>query len=914
MRISSGRLYSAVGVLLVTFVASSGVAATSGRSVTAAQAGASSASGVTASRTINRVHLVDGHDIVADQRTFSLSVSATTNLQDRQAVGVTWSGAQPTLGTYSGDVNSAQGIQDQFPVVLLECRGSAAPTAPAAQQISPQTCWTQTATERYLNSPGRPFPSWRVDRYALPADRQASVGAPVPYPRTCPATTYTEHWLPFQAESGEVYPFGNSNCAGGAPESVAFELSQDQPGNETYGITGSDGTGSAKFVVWNNQTNASLGCSATVACALVAVPIEGISCDVAAAGLPAADRPTGPDASLASAACQAKGSTGAVPDEAVTGALWWSASNWRNRMTIPLTFAPGPVDCSLSGGKQAVNLYGSELLTAATQSWASKSCIDPSLAPFKHIQTGEPEARNLLEARSIEAAFTSSAPDSAYSVPTVNAPVAFSGFAIGYVIDDANGREYGSLRLTPRLIAKLLTESYPFSVTVRQGEKSLAKNPLDIRSDPEFIALNPAVGAGISSAANAATLFNLSSDSDVVSALTSYLNADPEARAWLDGAPDPWGMKVNAAYQGIKLPVAQWPLLDSYRIPDTGGTNLCLDTNPVPYLPLIAAPTSRLATISFDLQYAISPSQLVCTLVNQDAQGAKLTALGRQVPGHRFLLGLTSLADSARFAINTAALQTAVAATATKKFANADGRFFVPPTDASLTATASLLRRDDQSATWPIPYRNIVGQSGSATAYPGAMVVYAAIPTKGLSKTDAASYADVLRFLAGPGQTAGSAQGQLPPGYLPLTATNGLGALAAATITAAAAVQAQRGALPGVTASPSPVTSGASPAAEAQQGSASPGGSDTGLDNGSEGSSSGSPGSTSSDAPKTGNTGKAPASTKTTFVRSSGLSVPTKAPGAGLLGLAIPAALLGLLLAGLSYPAISIAARRKLRP
>ena len=42
----------------------------------------------------------------------------------------------------------------------------------------------------------------------------------------------------------------------------------------------------------------------------------------------------------------------------------------------------------------------------------------------------------------------------------MQAPIAVSGFAIAFVIDNADGSEYTQLRLDPRLLAKLMTESY----------------------------------------------------------------------------------------------------------------------------------------------------------------------------------------------------------------------------------------------------------------------------------------------------------------------------------------------------------------------------------------------------------------------------------------------------------------------
>ena len=68
------------------------------------------------------------------------------------------------------------------------------------------------------------------------------------------------------------------------------------------------------------------------------------------------------------------------------------------------------------------------------------------------------------------------------------------------------------------------------------------------------------------------------------------------------------------------------------------------------------------------------------------------------------------------------------------------------------------------------------------------MVIYAMVPTSGLSHAKAAAIARFLDFAAGAGQTTGVRPGQLPAGYLPLTAK-----LRAQTRRAAKAVAAQRG-------------------------------------------------------------------------------------------------------------------------
>ena len=54
--------------------------------------------------------------------------------------------------------------------------------------------------------------------------------------------------------------------------------------------------------------------------------------------------------------------------------------------------------------------------------------------------------------------------------------------------------------------------------------------------------------------------------------------------------------------------------------------------------------------------------------------------------------------------------------------------------------------------------------------YPLTMVIYAAAPTSGVSHAKAAAIAKFIDYAAGAGQSPGLLPGQLPPGFLPLTA------------------------------------------------------------------------------------------------------------------------------------------------
>jgi hypothetical protein len=775
---------------------------------TSVAAGSGDTPAFTDSETITRDHLVDGADAIVDTRHVSVTVSETDHLRDRQALSVTWTGAHPTGGVFA-DVNSGAAAQEEYPVVLLQCRGVDSDSAPDNKRLSPKTCWTSTPLERYQASDFI-FPPYRVDRYAAVADRTISPGQPDPVPAACApfVSGGASYWLPFVAADGHSYVGGGgSGCAGIPPEAVVTEGAI--PSNQTYGVSDSQGNGSAKFVVQSADTNASLGCSDTVPCSLVIVPIMGISCDTAAAGLPADDQPATfgvTDTAFAQCSKTGRFAPGEVnpgtfnqEDLAVAGALWWAGSNWRNRISVPLTFAQSASVCSVLNNAAPLYVYGSETMLQATLQWAPKFCTSGGSFNLQHVQTGEPQAKNLLETGSVEAAYQAAPPTTPFTKRVAEAPVGVTGWVIATAIDDDQGHDLANVKLTPRLLAKLITESYPSNPSVRSAYKALSGNPWSMAQDPEFLALNPHALAFPPPTESASTLMMLSSSSDLVSSVTKYIEADPDARSFLSGKPDPWGMVVNPNYKNISLPAEIWPLLDTFEPKDLyqPSTNDCLAVSPVPWLPLVASPVQQMSVITLDLQYNIANSQIRCQ--NEAQLNQKLTALGRQTPGVRFILGLTSLADAARYQLDTAQLLTHTASGAATKFTDSSGRSFVGPSDDSLRATAALLQPDKDLGTWPIPYSTLRTSADGTDAYPGTLVMSMDVPVEGLPRTDAANYASFLRFAAGTGQELGVGNGQLPAGFLPMTADNGLDDLAGYTRRVATAVAAQTGDLPYVT-------------------------------------------------------------------------------------------------------------------
>jgi hypothetical protein len=797
------------------------------------------AAGSTVTKTVTavRTHLVDGQDVVADKETVTATVSQTTDLRGRQLVDVNWSGAIETGGS-SIDPHSYNGRLSEHPVVILQCRGIDSDAVTPDKRLDPAKCWTQTPYERYDAEFNSAFPAWRLDRYAPTDERKSSVGVPA---GACDQGAAAQRLVPFSAADGTVY-YPGVQCGTLPPEGISVTDPSAPPPNETYGATAADGTGHAKVEIWTSQQNASLGCSPTVPCALVVIPIVGVSCDAAATGLPEEDRPKDdpdtPDVDEfleAQSNCEKKGQyapgtqqpgqpeTGKT-DLAVSGALWWSQSNWRNRITVPLSFAPFGNFCDILDSRAPVDLYGSELMTQVTTQWAPAFCQNSSLFKFRHVTMGEPLAKTNLSSGQVNAALISRPPDGGYAKPTVNAPVAVSGFGISYAVDNEDEKEIANLRLTPRLLAKLLSESYlalpslkadlnpPIDPVTHKPKhpvpaayQAMKNNPLNIAQDPEFQALNPTVGTKLTSTVGGATLLALSANSDVIYALTQYLNADPEARAFLDGKPDPWGMVVNPGYKNIPLPAWSWPLLDGYLpssdIINSDAFKYCLWNTQhvpvaIPMLPLVAAPLASLSAIVSKMQYSIVNAATRCEPIYADDAhtiviGGALKAEGLQSPGSRFMLALTALADGPRYGLRNAALQSG------PSLPNLAARSFTEPTDASMRSAMALTTPDETTHTWPIPYDKLRTAPGAA-AYPGTMVVYAAVPTKDVDYVTARRLGKFLDYAATTGQQPGLGQGQLPPGYLPMTVANGLGALVLYTRRLADVVAAQTGTVPAI--------------------------------------------------------------------------------------------------------------------
>lgn len=708
-----------------------------------------------------------GDDTVVDERKVTVKVDQTKNLRGRERIKVSWSGARPSAGRASNPYGE-NGLAQEYPFVIMQCRGLDDPKLPAAKQVKPETCFTSTRQQR-SRATDELFAVWRHDLYASDADRGAKSGLD-PIPAECKDNaTDSTHITPFISATGKVYP----SCTGETmPPEAAVGASF--PPAEVAAFTGKDGKGEVSYEVRSAVENESLGCSDKTPCSLVAIPIMGLSCIDSDHECRRTGRFPAGSSNFANDGV----------DASVSPSYWWSASNWRNRITVPLSFALPPDACDVLDKRAPVDFYGSELMSQASLQWAPAYCLRKDRFKFQHTTVGDEPAFTLLEQGEVAAAFVSGTRQQATTEKVGYAPTALTGFAISYVIDKPNNAgEQVDLKLNARLIAKLLTQSYPGS-SLGQQRPGVEKNPLSLNIDPEFQALNP--GLDSISREAAATVLSLSESSDVIKTLTAYLDADPEAKAFISGKPDPWGMVVNPSYKKIKLPVSDFPLLDNF---EPTSEQQCRIENPAPYFSQLAAPVTALRKIAEAVLDAWPNVQTKCERPNP-AEPFKTGRVDRQGIGSRFMLGVVSLGDAARFGLRTASLQTQSSVSPTQRYGSTEGRTFVAPTGKSLSAAADVAQAGKPTAAFKLTMAEL---RKTPQAYPGTMVVYTTAKLVGLPKPDAKTVASFVRIATTEGQEQGSGNGQLPGGFVPITSKGATSALYKRAQQVADLIEAQKG-------------------------------------------------------------------------------------------------------------------------
>ncbi len=597
--------------------------------------------------------------------------------------------------------------------------------------------------------------------------------------------------VPFVARDGESFPaYQVLDSSGNKEYPIAEEFGVDSSNEQEGARIKDDGSGSFDFEMQSSIQAPHLGCgssTSTLKCYLVLVPRGTVF--------------GGHDAS-----CSAIYGTGGTPytyglSPAVQAGspLSPGCDYWNNRIVVPLQFNPVAGVCP--GGAEQ-NVIGSQLLISAMASWQPTLCGDVGV-PISFNTNPDSVARAQLLEKKADVAFTSypitrdelQDPDdqTAFDSTTVSyAPVAIGAAALSFLADGRNG-QVDSLNLSPRLLAKLLTQSYLFEVPLYGTDPgnddsaqlgAVNQSYIFLSQDPDFQALNPNWGDFIT---NPSLVLPGPSDADAIAQIWKWIQSDSDARDFLNGKPDPWGMTINPNYLPSGNAAAHVPTFD----PATGaklsttqpvgfsnldGSPLSLATAPINYFPKadaaevphkLGAETSRFNSIqaspyvddfvkSAVTAFRANPGAKTGwdpTAVKTDGSRGDWVSGGPQVPGRRFVIAVTDAAATARYDLDPVGLRAA------------NGTTVTTPTPAAMSEAIS----SGLIATTNPAVKQVDPAKVSADGYPLTTVVYAAVNLSGSTSDSRKSVAKMITYIVGDGQTEGTQVGQLPEGYLPLT-------------------------------------------------------------------------------------------------------------------------------------------------
>ncbi|HJQ06257.1 MAG TPA: hypothetical protein VJ872_12470 [Nocardioides sp.] len=665
-----------------------------------------------------------------------VTVAQTTSLTD-QGLKVSWTGGTPT---------GSGGGQDYLQIMQCWASKSSGPT--------PQQCQWGTPNPSLSGVVG-PAAATRALTSGADADPKQSLGP-----------DYTHK--PFGQIAQNLVPFWSVNDPAKSSLGWTNDNAHKPPfdaslSNEvTYATTAADGTGQYIVNLQSALTAPYLGCgdprytAQGKSCWLVVVPRGEYNVN-------------GTDATTA----YQNGDTSSP----YTAGSPLSASVWQDRIQIPLSFTPTGSNCNLS--KTGVETAGTDLFTMAFSSWQAALCKSDGSGPlFTYAAIGDPPARTAVTAGSPNMDFVASPVDPAQTngATLAYAPVTTSSLVFSYLIDKnyssnatpaekaTNGTLVTNLRLDPRLVAKMLTQSYRNDTPGDgrgTGATVPAGNPDSVIHDPEFLQLNPSFKNFFPNSAPEGLIVPFG-DSDAAATVFAWLRADTAARNFLAGKADPWGMRINAAYKSLDL-----------------GTDTTIDSFPKAdpsQFQAGDAPPPGYGTIDM-LPYASSFADSAVRTVLANAGNRtfwdntktppQYVAKGAAQPGTRFEIGLTTSQSAALYGLPVAWLV---------DDAQDDSAGVAPTVGAMQTQIAG--------ASVPSAVTGVSTVDATAPVdggYPLTLRTYAVVNVCSSSLSQLSGYASFLDYAAGAGQTSGNDQGELPAGYAPLSTADRKQAKAVAT-------------------------------------------------------------------------------------------------------------------------------------
>jgi len=454
--------------------------------------------------------------------------------------------------------------------------------------------------------------------------------------------------------------------------------------------------------------------------------------------------------------------------------LFWDA--WKHHLAVKLDFRPIGIRCSIGVPERLVQ--GSELAGAAFASWQPRLCNEGAKSAF--VISNQYDGDALESASSEETsplAITTRALRNEREDSLVYAPLAIGGISVSFSIDRRvdesmvipsevralDQTPFTSLRLTPRLLAKLLTGSYPDGLPPFVDLGTVSDNPRNITEDPDFIQVNnnsthwqymSLTFGGIGDA------LVPNSRSFLAERVWTYIMSDAEGRDFMAGKPDPFGMKINPWFStdskinpsgtAFEAPNLGFPKSDPVEKPDTtqGGASISGPINVVTWRPYLSDfEEGAKATLTGNA------FELGAWDLNKTPPAFAKTP--RSPLGSRRVIALTTTPAAERYQSFQAALR------------NPAGEFVSPSLASLQDAHNAMTPSEANKGVYELSFDSQEAKNASG-AYPLAVPIYAAINPEQSDSDTRIAYADLIKFAVSEGQNPGTELGDLPPGYAPL--------------------------------------------------------------------------------------------------------------------------------------------------
>ncbi|MFD0572394.1 hypothetical protein ACFQ0T_28350 [Kitasatospora gansuensis] len=371
-----------------------------------------------------------------------------------------------------------------------------------------------------------------------------------------------------------------------------------------------------------------------------------------------------------------------------------SSTNWAKRLVVPLGFERVGLACPIGSAERPTD--GNELMSEAMQRWQPVLCQQAG-GIFNFSRASDDTARERLQSDNPGLDFLGyplAVEEQTPGRTPVYAPIALSGLTIAFDIENQSsirapedvrkqeGQRMPDMSLTPRLVAKLVTQSYQYAVN--PGDEDVATtNPLDLLSDPEFLELNPQFKYFFG--ARVPDLMLPLGSSDAAQQLWKWLLNDPEAKAFLSGEVHPkWKDRVNQAFIRLETsyPRSNYPKQDDYcqKFDKSENRPDWCNSESHPYL----------ASMGDAARFAARGDTTGKSVWSADSIPPSMKKDPPQPQGLRSLMALATTAQAARYGLSTAKLRNGVGE-------------FVAPTDTSLLITANAATPADPARIAVIP-------------------------------------------------------------------------------------------------------------------------------------------------------------------------------------------------------------------